>query len=248
MPPWEEHVRRFLGESGPFRELPSARLDELSRRCTVRTLSAGSFLHFRLDETRGVHGLRTGFLKAFAYSEEGRGFLADIVCPGDWFGFAPLLLGSRRHFDLRAETESTLVGIDASVLETVLSRHPEVYRHIALVIAERFELALDQLRANSLLDVERGLAFRLSRLFAAHGRPDPGGGLVLPFRLSQEELGQLIGATREAVGRCLRGWEADGWIDLGYAQLVIRKPEVLAALVAADGGRKDGGGSSSKRS
>lgn len=71
-------------------------------------------------------------------------------------------------------------------------------------------MALNQLRVNSLADAEVGLAFRLSTLIAEHGEAHPNGGVALPFRISQEELGQPIGVTREAVGRCLRKWERAG--------------------------------------
>jgi CRP-like cAMP-binding protein len=108
-----------------------------------------------------------------------------------------------------------------------------VARNAALVIAGRYDRSLEQLRARSFLDVEATLALRLTRLLDAHGVANPGGGRALPFRISQEELGQLIGATREAVGRSLRAWEKRGWVDLGYAHLVVRRPKELAALFEA---------------
>jgi CRP-like cAMP-binding protein len=65
------------------------------------------------------------------------------------------------------------------------------------------------------------------RLLDRHGCTAPDGGLTLPFRLSQEELGQMVGITREAVGRFLRAWEREGLVDLAYAQLVVRRREAL---------------------
>ena len=75
------------------------------------------------------------------------------------------------------------------------------------------------------------LALRLSNLLVRHGEPAADGGCMLPFRLSQEDLGSLIGVTREAVGRVLRKWANEGWVDLGYARMVVRDPGALRRLL-----------------
>jgi CRP-like cAMP-binding protein len=82
-------------------------------------------------------------------------------------------------------------------------------------------------------------------MLASHGQAASGGGLSLPFSLSQEEMGQLVGITRQAVGRCLRTWARAGWVDLGYTRIVIRNPEALAALAAGTDSRAGDGPSSS---
>ena len=86
-------------------------------------------------------------------------------------------------------------------------------------------------RARSFLDAELALALRLSNLLVRHGEPAADGGCMLPFRLSQEDLGSLIGVTREAVGRVLRKWANEGWVDLGYARMVVRDPGALRRLL-----------------
>jgi CRP-like cAMP-binding protein len=225
-----DEVRRFLDASPLFRGVPGDELEALARRCVVRKQAAGSVLFLRESRTLGVHGVFDGYLKMVAFSAEGHGFLLDVLGPGDWAGFAVVLRDDPRHFDLQADVDSTVVFLDATPLNALLGRHPEIYRNVALIIAERFLAALDMLRAGSLLDAAGSLAYRLTRMLVAHGQAAPGGGLSLPFPLSQEEMGQLVGITRQAVGRSLRKWARAGWVDLGYARIVIRNPEALAAL------------------
>jgi CRP-like cAMP-binding protein len=223
-------ILSFLRTSRPFRDLPAEDLEALARRSSLHRLDRGEVLALRTAPGPGVYGVVEGFVKAVAHSARGRTFLADIIGPRRFVGFAAALLGGERSMDLRASTDCEVVFVPAQAIDALLALHPALARGIAVLIAQRLQLALEQLRANTFLDAAGGLALRLSRLLEAHGEPAPEGGLTLPFDISQEELGQLIGVTREAVGRCLRLWAHEGWVELGYARLVVRRPEALAAL------------------
>ena len=83
------------------------------------------------------------------------------------------------------------------------------------------------------LDVASHLARRLLELCdtpALATAEDDGATAV---RLPQEELARLLGATRESVGKVLKGWERQGLVSLGYGRVVIRSREGLAAMVEA---------------
>lgn len=153
-----------------------------------------------------------------------------MVGPGGWFGLGPLLRARPRDFDLQAEGDTKILLIDAGSFRAAVERDAALGRNVACIISERYELAVEQLRARTFLDLEARLALRLARLIQAHGVADSRGGIALPFRLSQEELGQLVGATREAVGRTLRAWERQNWVNLAYARLVVRDREALTRL------------------
>jgi CRP-like cAMP-binding protein len=77
------------------------------------------------------------------------------------------------------------------------------------------------------------LAKRLLYLADSNGEPAPGGGVRINMHLTQEELGKMLGKTRESIGKELKRWQRNGLISVRYGSIVIRDRERLLALVEA---------------
>jgi CRP-like cAMP-binding protein len=67
----------------------------------------------------------------------------------------------------------------------------------------------------------------LGQLAQEHGRKEAGGGVRIDFKISQEELGSLVGATRENVNKLIRAWVEDGVLETSQSTLIIRQPDRL---------------------
>jgi len=208
-------------------------LEALSRRSALRTARSGELVAVRGDSLDVVYAVSDGFIKSETVSDEGDRFLADVHGAGEVVGLEALLSSRALPFSLRAEGPVTLIEIGVSTINHVAAREPRILRNISEILARRYDIALEQLQAQSLLGAEGALALCITRLTSRFGVPDTRGGTVLPFRLTQEELGAAIGVTREAVGRVLRRWEHRTWVHLGYARLVVRDPKALAAIYSA---------------
>lgn len=217
---------------GLFDELSERALGELVRRSRARRFARGELLERRGAEVKLVYTIHAGYVKAVSSSFGGRSFLAEVLGPGSWLGLEAVLRGARRYFDLEVAEDCLAVAVDRQALESAWTQCPEILARMSRRLMENFEVAIAQLEANAVLPADAAMAFGLVRLLRAHGAPREGGGLALPFRLTQEELGQLVGVTREAAGRVLRTWERQGWIDLAYARLAVLDPEKLETLVA----------------
>ncbi len=79
------------------------------------------------------------------------------------------------------------------------------------------------------------LAKRLLSLAEVHGKPDPRG-VRIAFKLSQQDLAHMIGATRERVNKELGLWRERGLVAMEEGMILICRPESLRALVAEEMG------------
>ena len=79
------------------------------------------------------------------------------------------------------------------------------------------------------MSLSRRLAKRLLSLAEQYGKHPTVGGPV-EVRLSQQDLANLVGTSRESVNKQLRAWETEGILEIGRARVVLKRPEALEAL------------------
>lgn len=223
----QPEIRRLLSGLGLCTDLPAAALEALELASALRPLDAGETLAARGEPLNRVYAVCEGFIRSEIVSENGHRFIVDVHGPGDLLCLAAFLQGGVTPVDLRAQVRARVLAIRGRLLEHALDTFPRLARNAATLLASGCELAREQLQVQGFLDAEAALAFRVSRFVARHGIPHGRGGHVLPFRLSQEDLGATIGFTREAIGRILRRWERNAWVDLGYARVVVLDLDAL---------------------
>jgi CRP-like cAMP-binding protein len=99
------------------------------------------------------------------------------------------------------------------------------------VLCARIRMNVELIEDAAFLDLSARLAKRLLSLAKTHGKPDPRG-VRIAFKVSQQDLARMIGATRERVNKELALWREGGLIAVEDGAIVIRRPENLRALVA----------------
>ncbi|MBM2576346.1 Crp/Fnr family transcriptional regulator [Jannaschia sp. Os4] len=168
--------------------------------------------------------VRTGRVEITVVDAEGRPSALNLMGPGDLVGEVALLDGGTRSASAVASTEVTGVVIERSALRAFLARDPDgALALIAELCAKlRHASAIAETRARP-----SGRA-RLARcLLQLADRPDDRSGAVLEG-LSQSALGAHAGLTRESVNRILRGWAAEGLVELDGAARRIRIHDAAA--------------------
>jgi len=91
----------------------------------------------------------------------------------------------------------------------------------------------DRTQNMSLLNVECRLARTILSLAQQFGKQERGGEILLALKLSQQDLANMVGATRELVNRRLRGWQDQGIIEMEKGHVVIRDAAALEAVSQA---------------
>jgi CRP/FNR family transcriptional regulator, cyclic AMP receptor protein len=152
-----------------------------------------------------------------------------IFQPGEVFGEIALLDGKERTADARALTACDLAILERRDVFAFLERQPNAWPRLVEVLCDRLRSTDQHIAEVALMQLPVRLAKALLRIADtdATSGGGPAGGTV---QLSQRELGNLVGAARESVNKCLREWQRSGLVRIVGTSITIADPHMLRAL------------------
>jgi len=213
-----------------FSDLDDDELDGLLDIAMTRTLDADEVLCRRGDEGSEVYTIMDGRLKATAEGADGRELVFAIMESGEVIGEIALFDGERRSLSVTALEPSRLLVIHRPDFLRFLARHSAVAIKLLAALARRVRGVTDLVEDAVFMSVTARLAKRLVMLARLYGE-QTGDGTRIGLKLSQRELGELIGASRETVNKQLRAWVDEGIVTWGEdGQITITTPEGLETL------------------
>jgi CRP/FNR family cyclic AMP-dependent transcriptional regulator len=173
--------------------------------------------------------ITAGQVKVGCHSEDGRARLITIMGPSDMFGELALVDMGPRSSTVTTLTRVEAATMDRAALWSWITQHPEVAQRLLRVLARRMRRANDDLTSLMCTGVSGRVAGQLLSLAQRFGTRD-GDSLCVAHHLTQEELGQLVGASREAVNKALASLAHRGLIQRRGKLVLINDPEHLAKL------------------
>jgi CRP-like cAMP-binding protein len=114
----------------------------------------------------------------------------------------------------------------------LLNRFPAINTALLMAMAQLVRRLTERAEDNAFLDVRARLAKWLGDLADNHGTPLGPRQVALSVKLSQQELGDMVQATRESVNKCLREWTKEGIIQQNGRQLIIEDRQRLRDLAS----------------
>jgi len=230
-----EETHRLLGSVALFAGLSDKDLDALIAVARSTRLNARERLFHKGDEGTQVYVVIRGKLKALTTSDEGDDVVFSILGEGEVFGEIALLGRPQRSATVTAITPCELLVIDRRDFLQFLRSHPEAAIELLTVVAERLKRVSELVEDTLFLNLPVRLAKKLVHLALSYGERVEDG-VKIDLLLSQEEWGDLVGATRESINKQLRTWIEGGLITLEQGYVVIHRPrdlERLAGVVIA---------------
>ena len=212
-----------------FGGLSEEELREIEHATRLVMVQRGDPLYLQGDTRSSLYQLRSGRIKLSRLSVDGKEFILDLVAPGEIFGEMSLLDDEPQDTMAVALEDSCVLAIPMAKLEELLRRKPELAWKVAKLIGrrrKRFEARMETLVFKR---VPGRLANLLLQLCREYGTPD-GRGMMLRIQLNQQEMGNLIGASREIVNQTLSNFRRQGLIGLEGGQLIIRQQQPLQQL------------------
>ncbi len=200
---------RLLAEIYIFAGIGDAELDMLAARTVRKRLAIREELFHKGDESDEAYAILHGKLKASATSGDGREITFSISKEGEIVGEVAMLAGGRRTATVTALTPAEVLVIRRRDLLDVIRRQPEIAIHCMAALASRLAHVSEVMAATLFLNLPHRLARLLVTLADEYGVDEPEGTRI-DLRLSQTELGNLVGATREAVNKQMRAFEQNG--------------------------------------
>ena len=170
-----------------------------------------------------------GKVKLGISSPDGRENLLAVQGPGEMFGELSLFDPGPRTATATALTDCSLIGLGHADLRAWLTGRPEVAESLLQALAQRLRRANEATADLVFSDVPGRVAKALLELAGKFGEETPPGdeGLQVTHDLTQEELAQLVGASRETVNKALADFAARGWLRLESRSVVLLDIERL---------------------
>jgi CRP-like cAMP-binding protein len=213
-----------------FREASPRLLDGLANFATVRHFEADDEIFAKGDPGNALCGVLMGRVCIYTVSSEGEEAILNILEPGEIFGEIALLDGGPRTASARAMKPVDLLQIHRDHFNPFLHEHPEIAVAMLPVLCGRIRMNVEFIEDAVFLHLPARLAKRLLSLAEVHGKPEPRG-VRIGFRLSQQDLAHMIGATRERVNKELSLWRERGLIAIEDGMIVLCRPDLLKAVL-----------------
>jgi CRP/FNR family transcriptional regulator, cyclic AMP receptor protein len=218
--------RELLAQAPMFSTVPAAQLDELAAKATAVALSARETLFAKGDPGNRLYLVVKGMVRIGVLSAEGREVTYGLIGPGELFGEIAVLDGGVRSADATALEDCELLALERRDVLSFLEGHPNHMLHLVAVLCHRVRCADELLEDVVFLSLPSRLAKHLLVLAQAVGVRHRGKEAVT-VRMSQQEIADHLGISRESVNKVLSKWEQVGIVALGRGQIVLSDRERL---------------------
>jgi CRP/FNR family transcriptional regulator, cyclic AMP receptor protein len=214
------HVEDVLREAPLFEALSEEDASALRGGIINVHLDRGERLFAEGDTGDKLYIILAGKIKLTKAAPDGRENLLSVHGPGEMFGELSLFDPIPRTSSATAVTKTELAGVAHDDLRAWLSTRPEVAMHLLQALAQRLR-RINEVKADLIFtDVPGRVAKALLDLADRFGTPTPAG-IQVNHDLTQEELAQLVGASRETVNKALADFAARGWLQLAAKSVLL---------------------------
>jgi CRP-like cAMP-binding protein len=226
----EKH-QQLLASIPLFAELSAEQLSKVAALAEVRSFGAREVVVTQGDPARALYAIVRGRLKVSSCGPDGRDVVLGIMAEGEVFGEVALLDGGTRSATCTAIEPCELLAIDRQQFMELLDQTPGIAVKLLQVLSGRLRRLSQRSEDAAFLDVPSRLARSLLDLATRFGeRRAASSGVFLAIKLSQQELGDLVGATRESVNKHLSDWTRQGFLQMQNGRLVISDMDSVRRL------------------
>lgn len=191
------------------------------------SLAKGEVLFYEGDTGDTLYVISEGKIKLGTKATDGRENLLSLLGPGEMFGELSLFDPGPRTSTATALTDVRLLALAHDDLVPWLEGRPEVAKHLLRALAQRLRRTNEVVGDLVFSDVPGRVAKALIDLARRFGNKTSEG-LYVAHDLTQEELAQLVGASRETVNKALADFASRGWLRLEARAVVILDEERLS--------------------
>lgn len=219
---------KLLAQHDFFRDMPAATIAALTAHARVLTFDKGELIFAQGDEGFGLLAVMSGTVRISVSSDGATELTLRLIGADEVFGEIALLDGQPRTADATAMTACRLLLLERRDFLATLMAEPSAALSLLKVVSTRLRRTSRQLEQASF----GPMSSRLAQAILSIGRT---GGPQGPIRMSQRQIGNLIGLSRESTNRYLRAWHRAGVLDLESGAVTIRDWKTLARFAAEDG-------------
>lgn len=218
----------FAPRSHVFASLPLLELHTLGHLGRKRSFRAQEEIFKEEDSAKHVYLVREGRIKIVATSGSGRAHIVRILYPGDMLGMSAVLAKVPYEASAIASTPTVVDEIQANLFLNFLQESSEAMVCVARALCEEY---LDIVEHIKLLQVANGIEARVARVLLACASIDECR-IPFPLHFTHEEIGNMVGCSRESVTRTFSIFRKHQFIDICDHSVTILQPEHLLAMAS----------------
>jgi CRP/FNR family transcriptional regulator, cyclic AMP receptor protein len=212
-----------------FSQLSGEDLEEISRVAVPRSYPKGVRVFHEGDHSDACYIVRSGDLRVTREHPDGRAIALATLGPGDIFGELAMLDGEARSASVEALTECQLLALPAADVRRLLRGSSEITVKLVVALTRRLREANERIARQSFQTVPSRVAGVLSQLTAEEAPLQGREGVTI--RMTQADLAQLAGTSRESVSRFLAVLERAGVVHVGRGRVTVLEPRRLRAYI-----------------
>jgi CRP/FNR family transcriptional regulator, cyclic AMP receptor protein len=223
----EQKARLVFGQCVLFRSLPDKTFNDLAARAKIRNCTARETIFLMGTRGSSLMALLAGKVRISVASPEGKEIILATLKPGEIFGEIAVLDGGERTANATAMTDCRLAELDRRDVLHFFDLHPAAWHSLVGLLCERLRRTDRHIGELALLPLPKRLAktlLRMSEVEQVDGQP------VTLVHLSQREIGNVVGASREAINKVLHEWQLRGAIQVDERGIVIVRRDILDRL------------------
>jgi CRP/FNR family transcriptional regulator, cyclic AMP receptor protein len=228
--PTQAEKRQLLQQHYLLGRLSGSEIDSLLAYARVERFAAGREIFAKGSPGNAMYAVLRGTLRMSAPGATGKEIVLNIIGPGEVFGEIALLDGLERTADAIAMSECELLVLDRRDVMPVLEKRADICMMLLKILCERLRRTSEQVEDLLFRHLEGRIAKALLQLADRIGRKSARG-VAVDLHVSQQELGNIVGGSRESVNKQLQVWQKQGLLSLGKGSIVIRDRAALERLV-----------------
>ncbi len=200
-------------------EIGDPMVRELALRGQVRAFPKNAVIINEGDRGDSLYVILTGKVKVYVSDDDGREMILDTYSPGDYVG-EMALDGRPRSASVMTLEPTTCSVVTRDELRNAISANPDVAMGLIATLIDRARIATDNVKNLALMDVYG----RVARLLLSLAKED-GGKLVVPERMTQQDIADRVGASRDMISRIFKDLTIGGYVTIENRTITIhRKP------------------------
>jgi len=219
----------LLSRVSLFSELSREELERISRVAVPRSFPAGVRVFHEGVRSDACYLVRSGDLRVTREHSDGRAIALATLGPGDIFGELAMLDGQARSASVETLSDSELLALPASDFRRLLAEHSRISVKLIIALTRRLRETNERVARQSFQTVPSRVAGVLTQLIAEEAAPEGRTGVTI--RMTQADLAQLAGTSRESVSRFLATLERAGVVSVGRGRVTVVEPRRLRAYI-----------------
>lgn len=213
-----------------FYGLPETQLLEISGLIHERNYQKGRIIFMEGEPGEALFILKSGLIKLTKRLEDGREYILHFINPGEVFAEVVLFDGGSYPATAEVQEDSVVGVLRNHDMERLIGGNPELAIGMLHIMSRRLRTAQEKVMNLAMHDTARRLAFTLLKMAEEHGVKQTKG-VLISLSLTNQELANLTGSSRETINRMLNSFKRSGAIDIDRQQIIITNKEKLEDLL-----------------